>query len=195
MDRLIPTLLIAVLVAMPSHVIAGLNLRGKLVFENEVDSHECSELVRGHDSIAWVNSPIETSVGVIVRVCEITESPNEVPSSPGVVPGGVKTGWYVVGAESALRLLALPFLSDFSSPTFCRGLAAYWALRTDAPSSIILADLHTSAVLAEVSIGQVQLETDHMYHLTQAEWNQQCTSATFVHQGLLAKTVLRAKSN
>jgi hypothetical protein len=180
--------------AKPVH--ATYEVRGTKLFENTIDGHECQELYLRDQSVAWVHSTVETSIGLVARICVEEEIPDWDSASPGTVYGGVRDGWHVIDiGTGVIKPLHLPSLSNYSNPAFCDGLAAYWAVRLAEPSSLILATLESGDIVREIPIGALELETDYMYHLNLPNWDAECQAVTFEHEGHIERTVIDAKSN
>jgi hypothetical protein len=165
-------------------------LRGSKNFSNEIDGHECQELILESRSAGWVSAPVKTDIGVIARVCEEEQQPYEGAAVPGSVHGGVASGWFVFGpSPDARRTLSLPDLSDFSNPSFCGHWASYW-VPSEENGHLIVADLRSGAVIKSVAVGPLLLETDYMYHLAPATWSPNCCSVTFDDPRYIVKTDL-----
>lgn len=160
--------------------VSGYEFRSEKMFANEIDGHLCRKLFVGGREIAWVARNVETSVGLIVRLCEESVPTSDSPTGRDEVEGGVREGWSVVDLrDGTVRRLSLPGLGDFSNPSFCDGRAAYWAEVEGDSWALVVADLSSGAVLGSVPLGRLDLATDYMYALPQAAWSRDCRVARF----------------
>jgi hypothetical protein len=174
----------------------GFDLRGEKTFQNEIDSHVCKQLyVNGH-AVDWVVGTVSTSVGLIGKICNQEPAPYAETDKPNAVYGGTVKGWFIFNiADGRKKPLNLPGLSDFSNPTFCSRLGAYWGTANDVDYSLVLADLTTGGSLKNIPIGRLNLETDYVYHLAPATWSGDCKTATFADKRYLKTTVSLTESD
>jgi hypothetical protein len=176
---------------------APYELRGRKSFENEIDAHSCQELFIQGRSRGWINAPQEASADLIAKQCVADSSPSaSTATSVGSVYGDVREGWYVIALRTgSVRPLKLPALGAFSNPSFCGRYAAYWANQADSTWSLAVADLDSGALVKEVAVGKLDLETDDVHVLPAPGWNKACTEAVFERQGFVKKTSVVVKSN
>lgn len=192
------TRLILLLVGSTGTVFAGTGyeLRGEKRFENSIDAHVCSQLHIGGRSVAWVFGLVNTSVGPVARICQEESMPSGEVVTLGSAYGGTREGWYVFDiADGRATPLTLPELNEFSNPTWCGRLGAYWGRGDDGNYSLVLADLTSEKLVTRTLIGPLDLETDDESHLAPATWSKDCEAATFSDKRYLKKaTTLTAAS-
>lgn len=171
----------------------GYELRGEKQFENAIDVHVCRQLHIGGRSIAWVFGLANTAVGPVARICQEESMPPGEVVSRGSAYGGTREGWYVFDiADGRGSRLTLPELNEFSNPTWCGRLGAYWGLGGDGNYSLVLADLKSGKLVARALIGPLDLETDDELHLAPATWSKDCKVATFSDKRYLKKATALA---
>lgn len=188
------TILVAGIIAWAQ--VGGYELRGEKKFENEIDSHLCKELFVRNRAVSWVSGATGTSIGVVARICKEVDPPFMGAASPGNLYGGVIRGWHIFDFTTGnASQLSLPGLGEFSNPSFCDQLVAYWSDSADSNYSLVVADLRTRLVVKKVPVGRLELATDYMYHLAPAAWDAGCTVATFNDERYIKETAIPAKSN
>lgn len=168
-------------------------LRGEQLFENDIQLFDCKQLFVKGKAIAWVTNSRSTDIGLITRVCEKYEPPQFV--TPGATSGGIAEGWFLLKPRKlTLTPFSMPQLDLFSNPAFCGAFVAFWGFTKERDVSLILADLRSRAIVKQVQVGKLVLETDNLYHLSGAAWNRQCTKATFEDVRYIQKHVLSSKT-
>ena len=169
---------------------AGYELRGERQFENSIDAHVCHQLQVGDRAVAWVFGLTSTTVGLVARICQEESMPAGEIVTPGATYGGTRDGWYVFDVvDGREMLLTLPGLNEFSSPTWCDRLGAYWGGGSNGINSLVLADLKSGQPVRRVLIGQLNLRTDNESHLSPATWSKDCKAATFSDERYLKKAI------
>lgn len=172
------------------------DLRGEKRFQNEIDSHVCKQLYVDGRAVDWVVDVASTSVGLIGKICKQEPAPCGETDEPSTRYGGTLQGWLVFDrANGRKEPLNLPGLSDFSNPTFCTRLGAYWGTADGVDYSLVLADLTTGKVVKNIPIGRLNLETDYVYHLAPATWRGDCKTAAFADKRYLKTTVSLTESD
>jgi hypothetical protein len=167
----------------------GYDLRGEKSFQNEIDSHVCKQLYVDGRAVDWVVDVVSTSVGLIGKICKQEPAPYSEAVEPSATYGGTLKGWFIFDLTNGRRKpLNLPGLSDFSNPSFCNRLAAYWGTTNGVEYSLVLADLTTGKIVKNLPIGRLNLETDYVYHLAPATWSGDCNTATFADERYLKTT-------
>jgi hypothetical protein len=175
---------------------APYELRGRKSFENEVDAHSCQELFIQARSLGWINAPQEATTDLIAKQCVADSLSASTATSAGSVEGDVREGWYMISLRTgSVRPLKLPALGAFSNPSFCGRRAAYWANQADSKWSLAVADLDSGAVVNEVAVGKLDVETDDVHFFPAPSWNKTCTEAVFERQGFVKKASVVVKSN
>lgn len=175
---------------------AGYELRGERQFENVIDTHVCRQLYIEGRSIAWVYGLTSTSVGPIARICQEESMPSGEAVTRGSSYGGTREGWYVFRiADGRTTRLTLPELNEFSNPTWCGRLGAYWGRGGDGSYSLVIADLKTGKLVTRTLIGPLDLETDDESHLAPAAWREDCKAATFSDRRYLKKATTLTAAN
>jgi len=174
----------------------GYDLRGEKSFQNEIDSHVCKQLYVDGRAVDWVVGVASTSVGLIGKICKEEPAPYGETVEPGATYGGTLKGWFIFDlTNGGKKPLNLPGLSDFSNPSFCTRLGAYWGTANGVDYSLVLADLTTGKIVKNLPIGRLNLETDNLYHLAPATWSGDCMTATFSDERYLKTTVSLAESD
>jgi hypothetical protein len=166
----------------------GYELRDEKSFENAIDTHVCRQLHIGGRSVAWVFGIANTSMGPVARICQEESMPSGEVVTRGSAYVGTREGWYVFDiAYWRATPLTLPELNEFSNPTWCGRLGAYWGRGGDGNYSLVLADLKSGKLVARVLIGPLDLETDDESHLAPATWSKDCEAATFADKRYLKR--------
>ena len=156
-------------------------LGNKIRFENTIDAHSCSELTIKNKSIGYVFDVVEVSDTLVFRMCEKYKPHPAFYVGEGNIYGGVKEGWYIVNTPShSPAKLKLPMLMNYSNPSYCGQYIAYWGNENNNKKWYgTVIDLNSNKQIEKVYLGEIELETDYMYHLKRPKWTENCSSVKF----------------
>jgi hypothetical protein len=155
-------------------------------FENMVMCFECRPLEIGDRFVAWVHEPVVSGNRIVFRECY------EEKDASSFTSGDLKEGWYWIdlNAPPEIKTLVLSRLDDFSQPSFCGEIVAYWGRNLENDVWLIVARVADGKILKEKPLGKVFLETDYFGYLNRAKWEIGCRRATFFHEEFLQEPVV-----
>jgi hypothetical protein len=154
--------------------------------ENMVMSFECRPLEIRKRFVALVNEPVVSGNRLIFRECYEQKDPLSLTS------GNLKDGWYWVDlkAPPQIKKLVLSRLDNFSQPSFCGNLVAYWGRNKNSDTWLLVARVADGKILKEKPLGKMFLETDYFGFLQPAKWENRCRRATLFHEEFLKQPVV-----
>lgn len=164
--------------------------RGTRIFENDISTYRCSELLVNKKSVAWVHGQMGWADGIVTQICEEQTPPYDGATAKGNVYGDVKDGWFVVEKSGRTARLILPLLGYFSNPSVCDRFAAYWGDRGDKVNALVISDIRSGKVIREIKTLTLPLETDNPSHLRKPAWESDCNSVDFDDERYIKKTTL-----
>lgn len=156
-------------------------LSEKTVFENEIDSNYCERLTVRNQFAGWVTRLSEVGPSLVFRLCFKEDPLYEDADSPGAIKGGVRTGWYEIkkGHPVKPQKLIMPMLNEFSNPSYCKSVIAYWGAGKNNSYYAMVYQLDKRTVLKNKFVGQSVLKTDYKYVLNPPQWAMDCSSVRF----------------
>jgi hypothetical protein len=165
-----------------SRLPAGFTLGEPALFTNFLTDVHCRPL-RFHDAhVAWAYRPHGDGAHVYFVAC--AEYPAD--EADDAVPAGAKYGGIAdplsaatAGAaqRAAVRELDVPGFDFFSTPAFCGGQLAYWAVEDDTFAALF--DLRGRKRDDARRVFAGKPETDYIDHLPQPTWSADGASVTF----------------